>query len=327
MQTGPRSDREPASSSLDYTSVVFKLRLENFAREDKSRVLLKGLHARQIDRQSFLFIGKPSRIIRAQPLHLDAERAFQLEEFGALLFHEERGSHAVSAVASGSPNAVDKILGYFGQIVVDDVRDVLYVNAARSEIRRHQDAEAALLEPGQSRGALRLRAVAMNHGGGEASAVQTLGNPFGSALGSRKHQALSLFLGQQALQHFLLAVHGHFKRLHAHILVWFRGRAERKTHGVVQIILYDARHIAFHRRGETHRLPLFWKNRDYALDRGKETHVQHTIRFIEDEHAQRVKVEESTVEVILKPPGSRDYEPCSLANSLQLRAFGQSAND
>src|SRR5260370_33784684 len=53
----------------------------------------------------------------------------------------------------------------------------------------------------------------MNHGGREALAIQALGNAFRSALGSRKHQALSLFLCKQALQHFLLAVHGYFKRL------------------------------------------------------------------------------------------------------------------
>jgi len=71
----------------------------------------------------------------------------------------------------------------------------------------------------------------------------------------------------------------------------------------------------------------FGKNRDYALDRGKETHVQHTIRFIEDEHAQRVKVEESTVEVILSRPGVATTSLAPLRIALQLRAFGQSAND
>src|SRR6267143_1622470 len=60
---------------------------------------------------------------------------------------------------------------FFGKIVVDDVRDVLHVNPARSQVRRHQHAVAPLLESRQRRSALRLRAVAMNHGRGESLAI------------------------------------------------------------------------------------------------------------------------------------------------------------
>jgi len=95
---------------------------------------------------------------------------------------------------SGSPDAVNEIFRHFREIVVDDMRDVLHVNSARSQVGRHQHAEASLLEPCEGRGALRLRAVAMNHGGREALAIQALGNALGAPLGPRKHQALSLFL-------------------------------------------------------------------------------------------------------------------------------------
>src|SRR5882724_1857504 len=167
----------------------------------------------------------------------------------------------------------------------------------------------------------------MNHGGGESLAIQAFGNSFGSALGPRKHQALSRFLGQQTLQHLLLAVHGHFKRLHAHIFRRLRCRAKGKPHGVTQVILHDAHHVAFHRRGEAHRLTFFWKNRHNAPDRGKESHVQHAVRFIEDEYAQRVEMKKSAVEVVFEPSRSRHNQPCSLTDGLELRTFGQSAND
>jgi hypothetical protein len=52
------------------------------------------------------------------------------------------------AGASGAANAVNEILR-LGQVVVDDVRDILHVNAARSDVGRHQDAVASLLESGQ----------------------------------------------------------------------------------------------------------------------------------------------------------------------------------
>src|SRR5438552_8169802 len=153
---GLSGDSGSPSKMLSKTYSVFELRLENFAGKHKSRRTLNGFHARQIHRQPFLFVGKPSRFLRAESLHLDTERAFQLEQFGALLLHEERGGHTVAAVASRSPHAVDEILRHFRQVVVDDVRDVLHVNPARSEVRGHEHAEAALLKPCQRRGPLRL---------------------------------------------------------------------------------------------------------------------------------------------------------------------------
>src|SRR5690349_24520921 len=150
------------SKMLSKTCSVFELRLENFAGKHKSRGALNRFHARKIHGQPFLFVGKASRFIGTETLHLDTERVFQLEQFGALLFHEERGGHAVAAIASGSPDAVNEILSHFRQIVIDDVRDVLHVNPARSQVRSHQHAEAALLKSRQRSCPLRLRAVTMN---------------------------------------------------------------------------------------------------------------------------------------------------------------------
>ena len=112
-----------------------------------------------------------------------------------------------------------------GKIVVDDVRDVLHVNAARGDVRGNQDAVAPLLKSGEGRVALRLRAVAMNHGGGESFASQVARKLLGAALGAREHQASAGLLGEQALQQLLFALAGNFKRLYAHVL----GRLEQWT--------------------------------------------------------------------------------------------------
>jgi len=58
--------------------------------------------------------------------------------------------------APGAPHPVDEILCHFGQVIVDDVGDLLNVDSARSKVRRHKHAVASLLKPGQRRGALRL---------------------------------------------------------------------------------------------------------------------------------------------------------------------------
>ena len=83
---------------------------------------------------------------------------------------------------------MDEVLGMVGQIVVDDVRDVLHIDAARSNIGRHQHLESASVEAGERARSLRLGAIAVNHGRGETVAHQALRQPLGAALGARKHQ-------------------------------------------------------------------------------------------------------------------------------------------
>ena len=77
--------------------------------------------------------------------------------------------------------------------------DVLHMDAARSQIGCDQNAIASLLKSGECRSPLGLRAVAVNHGSGEAFAIQVLGQPFGSPLGAREHQAAASFFRQQAM--------------------------------------------------------------------------------------------------------------------------------
>ena len=55
----------------------------------------------------------------------------------------------MSTGASGAANAMDEVFGDFGQVVVDDVGDVLHVNSARGDVGGDQDAITSLLEAGQ----------------------------------------------------------------------------------------------------------------------------------------------------------------------------------
>src|ERR1700738_2345556 len=53
---------------------------------------------------------------------------------------------------------MDEVFGHFGQVKIDDVRNVLDVDAAGGDVGGDQDAVAALLETGQGGVALRVRA-------------------------------------------------------------------------------------------------------------------------------------------------------------------------
>src|SRR4029077_8021015 len=126
------------------------------------------------------------------------------------------------ACASGAADAVDKVLGYFRQVVVDDVGDVLHVDSTRSKVRGHQNAVTPLLKAGQCAGALRLRAVAVNHRGMNALAVQVLGDSLGAALGARENEASAALFSKQVSQRVLFTIHGDLVSLKAHIFGWLQ---------------------------------------------------------------------------------------------------------
>ena len=149
-------------------------------------------------------------------LHGYAEGTLELEQLGALIPREERGSNAGGAGSSGTADAVDEVLSHLGQVVVDDVSDVFNVDAAGREVRGNQDAEASLLKAFESRGALGLRTIAMNHGGVDAQAREAIGNAIGAALGARENEAEAGFAGEQAAEHVRLAVKRDFERLELH---------------------------------------------------------------------------------------------------------------
>ena len=119
----------------------------------------------------------------------------------------------MAAGAPGAPDAVNEVFCDFGKIVIDDVGDPRHVNAARGKVGGDQHAVASLLKSGQRRGALRLRAVAMDHSRSEAVARQAPGNAFGAALGAGKDQATSLLFGEQVVQQILFAIGSNLKGL------------------------------------------------------------------------------------------------------------------
>src|SRR5262249_11245469 len=87
--------------------------------------------------------------LRLHLLHLQTQRALQLEYFPALVASNQRRRHAFLARAACPPDAMNKILRNLRQVIIDDVHDVLYVNPARSYVRRHKNLIAPLLEPRQ----------------------------------------------------------------------------------------------------------------------------------------------------------------------------------
>jgi hypothetical protein len=101
-------------------------------------------------------------LISLAPIELDVQLAFELAGLVALLRHDEGGGDALGSGSTCASDAVDEVFTCVRQIVVDDVRDVGDVDAAGGDVSGHEHAVLAAGEALESRGALRLRAVAMD---------------------------------------------------------------------------------------------------------------------------------------------------------------------
>jgi hypothetical protein len=61
---------------------------------------------------------------------------FQLEQLCPLLVHEESRSNTTLTGSPRTANTMNEVFGCLRKVMVNDVCDVLYVNAVRSHIHR-----------------------------------------------------------------------------------------------------------------------------------------------------------------------------------------------
>src|ERR1700755_3263795 len=100
---------------------------------------------------------------------------------------------------------MDEVFGDLREIEVDDVGDVVNIETAGGDVGGDEDLEASRIETGQRRVALRLAAIAVDHGGREAVTNQFLRKALGAAFGARENQGLAGLVVEKFAQGVLLA--------------------------------------------------------------------------------------------------------------------------
>ena len=134
-------------------------------------------------------------------------------DLGALLGGHEGDRAARAAHPAGAPDPVDVGLGRIGDVVVDDVGDVLDVEPAGCDVGRDQQPQAVVLEGEHHPVALPLAQVAVQGLHLEAAGPQRLVEPRGADLGTAEDDRLLGLLGAQDLdQPFDLVAPGQPRR-------------------------------------------------------------------------------------------------------------------
>ena len=118
---------------------------------------------------------------------------------------------------------------------------------------------------------------------------------------------------------------GNFKSLYADILRRLKCRSKSQAHRIAHVVVDQVNHRSFERCGEAQGLAIFGQNGGDAPDRGKKSHVQHAICFVEDQHLQAAEINQSAIEEIFQASRSGDNQAGSPAQRTQLLPFGQAA--
>ena len=101
-----------------------------------------------------------------------ANQPLDVTQIGAFLVIAERDREALGAGARGAADAVDVAFRHIGQVVIDDMRDAVDIDAARGDIGGDQGLDLAVAEGGKRPLALALRLVAVDGFGREALLVE-----------------------------------------------------------------------------------------------------------------------------------------------------------
>src|ERR1700742_3175259 len=82
----------------------------------------------------------------------------------------------------------------------------------------------------------------------------------------------------------------------------------------------------FKSSGKAQSLPLLGQLADNPADGRDESHIQHSVYFIQNQGFYCIERNQLTIQQVFKPAGRGDNEFCSAAYGAYLRFFGNSAD-
>ena len=228
--------------------------------------------------------------------------------------------------APGAADAVDVRLFVFGALVVDDVGDVVDVDASGRDVGGDEDVDLAVAEGSQRLLARALAEVSVERAGGEAPLGQLFGEACGGSFRPREddRQAAAFCLedagedlgfveGVAAVDHL-----AHRFDRHAGV----RGVRRADVRGPRHVPPRHRDDGPRHRRGKKHRVAVGGRGGQDFLDVLEEAQIEHFVGLVEDDGANVGQVEESMFHQIDEPAGGSHDDLCALFQSLLLGLVG-----
>src|SRR3989344_2496042 len=212
-------------------------------------------------------------------------------------------------------------------VVVDNVAYVLDVDAARRDVRRHKHLYVSILKKRERSLAPALIFVAVDRFGLEAALSQVFRKLLDAVLGAAKDEYPAEFrLREEIVQNVYLVF-----TLQAHDVLLDRfcrvARLDRYPHRIFQKVADQFFDVARERCGEKERLALARNEREDFAHVVNETHVEHAIRFVQNDRAEFRKVEHTAFDEIFDASWCPDDKIRIVAQAPDLRIDVGAADD
>ncbi len=207
----------------------------------------------------------------------------------------------------------------------------LDVDAARGDVGADEDVDLAVAEGAQSLLARALAEVAVDRAGGEAAALQLLGDVGGRPLRTAEDHREPAAVGLQDAGHHLRLVQGVgavdelLDVRDRRALVVRRGGAD--VGGLRHVAASEADDRARHGRREQHGLALGRQHVDDLLDVGQEAQVEHLVGLVENQALDVLEVQLLLAREVEQAARGADDHVDALLQGLDLGLVGPAAVD
>ena len=278
--------RRARARSSGWAARVANASTKSWTRSISARVFISpGARELLLDRADL--VGEPQQI-----------------EVADVLRPDERDRRPGAAGAARSPGPVHVLLGRLGEVEVDDVREVRDVDAARRHVGRHEEPQAPLLGRRHDALAVGLRQIAVQPVRVEAPRLQDLGGALRLvARVAEDDGALRVLDLEDAneLAH-LVAVSQDVNEV-ADLQRPDLVARESDELGVAEVALREALDVRRDGRAEEEPLPVLGQELEDGVELAGEAHREHLVGLVEDQDADRGRVEGALTQVIEDAPG------------------------
>ena len=212
------------------------------------------------------------------------------------------------------------ILGHVRQVEIDDVRQLLDIEATRRDVGGDEHLHLAGHEVLECTNARVLALVAVDRVRVDAVALQLRGEAVGAVLGLAEHQHLRpVVAADEMRQHLALAVG--VDQVHV-LRDELGGRVAPRDFDGLGILLELRRELADllgESRREEQVLPLRRQEREDLADVVDEAHVEHAIGFIEHQDLDLAQINRLLLHVVEQAAGRGDEDVDPAAQGVDLR--------
>ncbi len=256
-------------------------------------------------------------------LNLGAVELLNLAHHAHIIGGDEVDSHTLPSESAATTDTMDVVLTVGGEIVVDDERDLLDVDAASEKIGSDEDTRRTGSELLHDHVTLALVHIAVHGRDGEVAGGELVGEPVDLPAGVAEDDGLGdgdgfVKIGQ-SIELPLFLLDGDVE-----LLDTFEGELvllDKNTDWVAHELGGDLEHILWHGGREQDDLGGLWQKLEDVVDLLGEPAGQHLIGLVKNEHLHAVGAENTALDHVGDTAGCADHDLWALLKCLHVISY------